>query len=129
MTCLLLPLLALAAPAAAQETRESAAAKFSREFKATDADKDGAWSRAEVRARLDRMAAATAKGKRKPDPAQARRLADLWFGRADADKSGEVTEAEAQAVLAAVFRRYDADGDGVVGGPPAAQARPRAQGR
>ena len=131
MGALSAPALLRAGPAAAQETQASAAAKFSREFKATDADKDGSWSKAEVRARLDRMAAATAKGKSKPDPARAHKLADLWFARADANKNGKVTEAEAQALLSAVFRRYDANGDGVVGGPPPAAggAKPPAQGR
>ena len=46
---LLAPLL-LSAPLAAQETRATATAKFSAEFAASDTDKDGALTRAEVAA-------------------------------------------------------------------------------
>ena len=38
----------LALPAMAQDTRASAAAKFSREFKARDTNKDGVLTKAEV---------------------------------------------------------------------------------
>jgi hypothetical protein len=126
---LLLPLLAV--PAHAQETQASAAAKFSREFKAGDANKDGSWSKAEVQSRLGRMKLATGG---KPDPVRTKKLAELWFARADVNRNGKVTEAEAQALLAAVFRRYDVNGDGKVGGvrpgaAPAIRATPRPQGR
>jgi hypothetical protein len=121
--------LPIAAPAAAQETRTSAAAKFSREFKAGDANGDGAWSRSEVQARIGRMKL----GAGKPDAERTKRLADLWFARADVNKNGKVTEPEAQALLAAVFRRYDVNGDGKVGGlkavKPADGPAARPQGR
>lgn len=122
---LFLILLALPAPALAQETQASAAAKFSREFKATDANGDGVWTRAEVAGRLGRTRA----GAKKLDPVNVKRLADLWFGRADVNKNGRVTEAEAQGLLAAVFRRYDANGDGRIGGGERAAAKAGAQGR
>ena len=62
-------------------------------------------------------------GTKAMSPVQSKRLADLWFTRADADKSGKVTPLEAQALLSAVFRRYDANGDGRVGGDERAAAR------
>ena len=111
--------LTLAAPAVAQETRATAAAKFNREFAASDANKDGVLTRAEVQARIGRMRAGT-----KPmDPVQVKRLSELWFTRADADKNSKVTPLEAQALLSAVFRRYDANGDGKVGANERAAAR------
>ena len=116
---LVLASLILAVPAAAQETQASVAAKFHREFLATDADKDGLWSLAEVQARTVHMRPA-AKG---ADPALPKKLARLWFARADADRNGKVTEDEAQALLAATFKRYDANGDGTVGGREAAAAK------
>jgi Ca2+-binding EF-hand superfamily protein len=106
---LLLPL-AAAMPAAAQDTRASAAAKFRREFRASDADKDGFLSRAEVQARIGRMSA----GAKSVDPVHARRLGDLWFDAADRDKDGKVSEAEAQRLLTATFKRYDVNGDGKI---------------
>lgn len=116
--CLAALVLAPAA-AVAQETRASAAAKFHREFVATDANKDGVWTLAEVRARTTRMRL-TAKG---GDPALPNKLARLWFARADADRNGKVSEGEAQALLAATFQRYDANGDGKVGDTEAAAAK------
>ncbi|HVF94984.1 MAG TPA: EF-hand domain-containing protein [Sphingomonas sp.] len=101
----------LAAPALAQETRASAAAKFKSEFALSDADKNGVLTRAEVQARIGQMKV----GPGRPDAVHAKRLADLWFDRADANKNAKVTEAEAQALLAATFKRYDADGDGKIG--------------
>ncbi|MBB3880962.1 EF-hand domain-containing protein [Sphingomonas pseudosanguinis] len=95
----------LAVPALAQQdTRASAAAKFSREFKARDTNKDGALFKAEVKAAILRMGA----GKQKIDAVHAQRLADLWFEKADANKDGKVTEAEAQALLSRTFDEYEA---------------------
>lgn len=111
--------LTLAAPASAQETRATAAAKFNREFAASDLNKDGSLTRAEVQARIGRMKA----GQKAMDPAQTKRLSDLWFARADGDKNGKVSQLEAQALLSAVFRRYDANGDGRVGANERAAAR------
>jgi Ca2+-binding EF-hand superfamily protein len=116
----LLPLL-LAAPSLAQETRQSAAMKFHREFQLGDANKDGVWSRKEVAARMARMRA----GQGKADPVRVKRLTDLWFTSADADKNDKVTELEAQALLSAVFRRYDANKDGKVGAPRPGAPAPR----
>lgn len=110
----------LATPAFAQgESQASAAAKFHREFVATDTDKDGSWSLSEVQVRTERMRPATKDG----DPALGRKLAQLWFGRADRDRNGRVTEPEAQALLAATFKRYDANGDGRIGGTEKAAAK------
>ena len=107
-----LPLLSLlAVPAAAQETRASAAAKFKTEFALSDAIKDGVLTRAEVQARISRMGA----GAKKIDAVHAKRLTDLWFDKADADKNGKVTQPEAQALLAATFAKYDANRDGKIG--------------
>ena len=109
----------LAVPAAAQETRASAAAKFRKEFAASDTNKDGFLSRPEVKTRIGRMGAA---GK-SLDPVHAERLADLWFTRADANKDGKVSEAEAQALLSATFAKYDANKDGKIGGEERAAAK------
>ncbi|HEX8485474.1 hypothetical protein [Sphingomonas sp.] len=108
----------VATPAVAQETRASAAAKFSREFVATDTSKDGTLSLAEVQARTVKMRIGASK-----DPAIAKKLGALWFARADADKNRKVTEPEAQALLAATFARYDADKDGKIGTAERGQAR------
>lgn len=108
----LLALLALATPALAQETRASAAAKFDKEFAASDANKDGVLDRAEVAARMQHMKVG---GGKDLDAVHAKRVADLWFTNADANKDGKVTRAEAQALLAKTFDRYDANRDGKVG--------------
>lgn len=121
---LLLPLLALAAPAFAQETRASAAAKFRTEFTQSDANGDGVLTKAEVAARMGRMKA----GAKPMDPVHVKRLTDLWFTRADLNKNGRVTEKEAQMLLTAVFDRYDRNGDGKLGGEDRV-ARPKPQGR
>lgn len=116
---LLVPLLVVAAPLSAQETQASAAARFSREFAVSDLNKDGVLTRPEVSARMGRMKA----GAKRMDPVHVKRLTDLWFGRADVDKNGKVTEKEAQTLLTAVFRRYDANGDGRIGGDERATAK------
>ena len=102
--------LAAAVPAAAQETQASAAAKFTKEFAASDTDRNGVLSLAEVQARTAHMRVGPQK-----DPAVAKRLAALWFARADANRDRKVTEPEAQALLAATFARYDANKDGRIG--------------
>ncbi len=116
-----LPVLALlaAVPAGAQETRASAAAKFSKEFALSDANRDGVLTRAEVQARIGKMGA----GAKKLDPVHAKRLTDLWFDKADVDKNGKVTQPEAQALLAATFAKYDADKDGKIGSRERAAAK------
>ena len=113
---LLASLVLAAVPAAAQETRESAAAaKFHREFAQSDKNRDGALSLAEVQVRTAHMRLGASKTG-KPDPAVTKRLAQLWFTRADANRDKKVSEPEAQALLAATFARYDANGDGRLGG-------------
>jgi Ca2+-binding EF-hand superfamily protein len=94
----------LAVPAMAQDTRASAAAKFSREFKARDTNHDGVLTKTEVKAAIMRMG----NGQKKLDDVHAARLADLWFAKADANKDGKVTEAEAQALLSRTFDEYEA---------------------
>lgn len=94
----------LAVPAMAQDTRASAAAKFSREFKARDTNHDGVLTKAEVKAAIMRMG----NGQKKLDDVHAGRLAELWFAKADANKDGKVTEAEAQALLSRTFDEYEA---------------------
>lgn len=124
----LVPLLVLAGPLAAQETQASATQRFSREFAQSDVNKDGVLTREEVAARMGRMKA----GAKKMDPVHVKRLTDLWFTRADLNKNGKVTEAEAQTLLTAVFKRYDRNGDGKLGGDDrAAVAGPgvKSQGR
>ncbi|WP_294308628.1 EF-hand domain-containing protein [uncultured Sphingomonas sp.] len=94
----------LATPALAQDTRASAAAKFSREFKARDTNHDGVLTKAEVKAAIMKMG----NGKKPIDAVHAQRLTDLWFDKADANKDGKVTEAEAQALLSRTFDEYEA---------------------
>lgn len=115
----ILAVMTLAAPALAQETQASAAAKFKREFAASDANKDGVLVLSEVQARIGRMKV----GPGQPDPTHAKRLAELWFANADRNKDGKVTEPEAQALLAATFRRYDANKDGKIGGSEREEAK------
>ncbi|MDD1451657.1 EF-hand domain-containing protein [Sphingomonas sp. H160509] len=121
----LLVLAGLATPALAQETRASASAKFKAEFAASDTNKDGVLTRAEVQARIGNMKVG---GQGRPDPVHAKRLADLWFTSADKNKDGKVTQAEAQALLAATFAKYDANHDGKIGGDERAAAKADVQG-
>ncbi|WP_347092227.1 EF-hand domain-containing protein [Sphingomonas parapaucimobilis] len=94
----------LSVPALAQDTRASAAAKFSREFKARDTNHDGVLTKAEVKAAIMKMG----NGKKQIDAVHAQRLTDLWFDKADANKDDKVTEAEAQALLSRTFDEYEA---------------------
>jgi hypothetical protein len=124
-TLTVLVLAALAGPALAQETRASASAKFKTEFAASDTNKDGVLTRAEVQARIGNMKV----GPGRPDPVHAKRLADLWFTSADKNKDGKVTQGEAQALLAATFAKYDANHDGKIGGDERAAAKSEMQGQ
>ena len=119
-----LALAGLATPAFAQETRASASAKFKTEFAASDSNKVGVLTRAEVQGRISNMKV----GPGRPDPVHAKRLADLWFTSADKNKDGKVTQAEAQALLAATFAKYDANKDGKIGGDERAAAKAEVQG-
>jgi hypothetical protein len=56
-----------------------------------------------------------AAGPKKIDPVRAKRLTDLWFTSADANKDGKVTKAEAQALLTKTFDRYEAQKAGAAG--------------
>ncbi len=123
-TLTVLVLAGLATPALAQETRASASAKFKTEFAASDTNKDGVLTRAEVQGRISNMKV----GPGRPDPVHAKRLADLWFTSADKNKDGKVTQAEAQALLAATFAKYDANKDGKIGGDERAAAKAEVQG-
>ena len=98
----------VALPAAAQDTRASAAAKYDLEFNATDTNHDGVLTRAEVQARIAKMQTAGSR----IDPVHSKRLADLWFDHADTNKDGKVTRAEGQALLAKTFALYDRNHDG-----------------
>ena len=109
----------IAQPLAAAETRGSAAAKFAREFAASDTDRDGVLSKAEVTRRIAGMQV----GGRKPDAVHAKRLAGLWFDRADADHDGKVSQPEAQALLTRTFDRYDNNQNGEIGSQEKAAAK------
>ena len=124
-TLTVLVLAGLAGPVLAQETRASASAKFKAEFAASDTNKDGVLTRAEVQARIGNMKVGW---QGRPDPVHAKRLADLWFTSADKNKDGKVTQAEAQALLAATFAKYDANKDGKIGGDERAAAKAEVQG-
>lgn len=121
----LLALPAVTAPAQAQETRSSAAAKLGAEFAASDANKDGYLSPPEFEARAAKMKVG---GGRTLDPVHAKRVATLFFARADADKDGRVSKAESDALMGAIFNAYDVNKDGKVDGAEAAKARAAADG-
>lgn len=103
-------LVLIAAPAIAQETRNSAIAKLDAEFKATDTDGNGTLSLAEVTARMGKMSAGT----KQLDPVHAKRVAGLWFQSADRNRDGKVTRDELRGLMIAVFDRYDLDHDGKI---------------
>ena len=50
------------------------------------------------------------------DPALGKKLAAALVRARRCEQERKVTEPEAQALLAATFRRYDANGDGKIGG-------------
>lgn len=104
-----LGLVAIATPALAEETPASAAAKFKKEFAATDTNHDGYWSRAEVAARIAHMRVGNKGG---ASDALIKQRADEWFTLADRNKDGKVSEAEATALLRAMVQKYDANRDG-----------------
>lgn len=120
-----LSLPALAATALAQETRASATAKLDKEFAASDTNKDGSLSRAEVEARMAKMKMGSGKSL---DATHAKRVAALFIARADTNKDGKVSRAESDALMGAVFSAYDTNRDGKVDGAEAARARAAANG-
>lgn len=120
-----LSLPALSAVATGQETRASATAKLDKEFAASDANKDGFLSPAEVQARMGKMKMG---GGKTLDPVHAKRVAALFLARADTNKDGKVSKAESDALMGAVFNAYDTNHDGKVDGTEAARARAAAKG-
>ena len=106
---ILLTLALLAAPATAHKA-PAVDPRLKAEFDATDTDRDGTLSRAEIRARVARMDA----GKTQLSQAQATSYADRLFTLADANKDEKLTPAEMQALFRAMAMRYDTNHDGVV---------------
>lgn len=121
----LLSLPALTVTALGQETRASATAKLDREFAASDTNKDGFLSPAEIEARMGRMKVGAGKTL---DATHAKRVAALFLARADTNKDGKVSKAESNALMGAVFNAYDKNGDGKVDATEAARARAAAKG-
>lgn len=121
----LLSLPALAVTALGQETRASATAKLDAEFAASDANKDGFLSAAEIEARMGKMKVG---GGKTLDATRAKRVAGLFLARADTNKDGKVSKAESDALMGAVFSAYDVNKDGKVDGAEAARARAAAGG-
>lgn len=121
----LLSLPALTVTALGQETRASATAKLDKEFAASDANKDGFLSPAEIEARMGRMKVGAGKTL---DPTHAKRVAALFLARADTNKDGKVSKAESAALMGAVFNAYDTNRDGKVDATEAARARAAAKG-
>ncbi|WP_375249058.1 EF-hand domain-containing protein [Sphingomonas sp.] len=115
-----LSLPALTSVVAAQETRQSATAKLDSEFAASDLDKDGYLSPAEIEARMAKMKLG---GGRTLDATHAKRVAALFLARADTDKDGRVSKAESTAMMGAVFNAYDLNRDGKVDAGEMAKAR------
>ncbi len=120
-----LPLIAvalatIASPALAQETRATATQKLDAEFAASDANKDGFLSPAELEARMARMKLG---GGRTLDATHAKRVAALFLARADTNKDGKVSQAESAALMGQVFSAYDLNRDGKVDASELAKAR------
>lgn len=80
------------------------------EFAASDTNKDGFLSRAEVQARVQRMDV----GATRMSTDKVQMLASAWFTQADGNGDGKVSPAEMQRLLRAIAGRYDTNGDGVV---------------
>ena len=110
----LLASLVLALPATALAQKKPAGAPhrnaLDAEFTASDTNKDGVLTRAEIDARTARMHVAGGK----VSPADMKRLGDIWFARADANRDGKITKAEMNAMMTAVATRYDTNHDGTI---------------
>lgn len=122
---MLLPLAAatvavVATPALAQETRATATQKLDAEFAASDTNKDGFLSLAEIEARMGKMKLG---GGRTLDATHAKRVAALFLARADTNKDGKVSQAESAALMGQVFSAYDLNRDGKVDAAELAKAR------
>ena len=112
-------LVAIQSPALAQnkpatkpgaKTVAAVSPRVAAEFKASDTNKDGFLSRAEIQARVRRMDV----GKTKMSPGQVEMLSQSLFARADINKDNKLSPPEMQRSLVAMARRYDTNGDGVV---------------
>ena len=80
------------------------------EFAASDTNRDGVLTRAEIDARTARMHVAGGR----VAPADVKRLGDIWFARADANGDARITKAEMATMMAALASRYDTNHDGTV---------------
>ena len=98
------------APKPGAKTVAAVSPRVAAEFKASDTNRDGFLSRAEVGARTGRMDV----GATKMSPQQVAMLTDTLFARADANRDGKLSASEMQRMLTATARRYDTNGDGVV---------------
>ncbi|MBB3473753.1 EF-hand domain-containing protein [Sphingomonas sp. BK345] len=115
---------ALTVAAMGQETRATATAKLDSEFAASDTNKDGYLSLAELEGRMAKM---KIRGKTL-DAVHAKRVAALVMTRGDLDKDGRLSRAESDQLMGAVFSAYDLNHDGKVDAAEAARARAMADG-
>ena len=106
----LLPLALLATAASAADKAPPVDSRLKAEFAASDTDKNGKLSRAEIRARVGRMDA----GRTRLSPEQAQTLADRLFTLADRNRDGGITPTEMQGMFQAMAQRYDTNHDGTV---------------
>jgi len=106
---LLLPVLALAAPAAAQ-TRAEVNARARAQFAAADRNNDGALNRGEVTRALVRVY-----GQRGMTTGRSRILTNHYFQRLDLNRDGRATRAELTRAVNSGFARFDANRDGRIG--------------
>jgi hypothetical protein len=105
----LLPVLLLAAAAvpayAAMPSRSGAQGWTRAQFAAADRNRDGALSRGEVTAAVNRHYGRLSTGR-------SRILTNMWFNRLDRNKSNSVSRSEADAALAEFWGRFDRNRDG-----------------
>lgn len=97
-------------PAFAADKAPPVDPRLQAEFTATDLNKDGTLSRAEIRARVAHMDAGAAQ----LSQAQATAYADRLFTMADTNKDNKLTPVEMQALFRTMAQRYDTNHDGVV---------------
>lgn len=108
-------------------TRAAMVKALDAEFDATDTNKDGVLSPAEVQKRMGHMKLANGKSF---SELQVKKLAAMWFARTDLDHNGKVTKAESRKTAEMLFDRYDTNHDGVISGEErhAAEMAARAEG-
>ena len=102
--------LALAVLPAMVSAAERKPTALDAEFAATDTNRDGVLSRAEIDARTAKMKVAGGR----VSPADMKKLGDIWFARTDANHDGRITKAEMASIMKAVGSRYDTNHDGTV---------------